>query len=154
MNFLKKYTPCILVAGVFLALVMVSDVAAQTLQENINAQIGAGAQSAGYGESSDDPRLIAMTIIRVSLSFLGTIFLALIVYAGFLRLTSHGEEARIDKSKRIFTSSTIGLFIVLAAYMVTNFVLPRVLNVTRGEEVYEIKDDGPGKKFTVPVINF
>ena len=87
-----------------------------------------------YGQSSDvDQDSFVETIakvIKIVLSFLGIIFLVLIIYAGFLWLTSAGSEERIGKAKSILISSIIGVAIILTAYMITSFVIGNILSAT------------------------
>lgn len=62
-------------------------------------------------------------IIKTALSFVGTLFLALTVYAGFLWMTASGNEDQVKKATGILKMAVIGLVIVLAAYGVTTFVV-------------------------------
>tara|TARA_Y100001970_G_C13414184_1_gene453404 strand:- start:12 stop:401 length:390 start_codon:yes stop_codon:yes gene_type:complete len=61
--------------------------------------------------------------IKTALSLVGIIFLILMVYAGYLWLTAQGEDAQIDKAKKIIKSTVIGLFLVTSAYAITQLVL-------------------------------
>ena len=61
--------------------------------------------------------------IQTALSLIGIIFLILMVYAGYLWLTAQGEDAQIDKAKKIIKSTVIGLFLVTSAYAITQLVL-------------------------------
>ena len=69
-------------------------------------------------------------IIKSALSLVGTIFLALTVYAGFLWMTAQGEESKIEKAQDIIKSCVIGLLITLSAYGITNFVVARLVEST------------------------
>ena len=91
------------------------------LKGDIMRQVEVGAEAAELG-TPQDPRLIAATIIKILLSLLGTIFLALTVYAGYLWLTSHGEEERVERARKILKRSIIGIIIVLLSYSITLFV--------------------------------
>jgi len=86
-----------------------------------------------YGQSDVDESSLAETIagiIKVVLSVLGLIFIILIIYAGFLWMTSAGNEDKIKQAKGIIVSSIIGVAIVLAAYMITVFVIDNLLQAT------------------------
>jgi len=79
------------------------------------------AKAAGFGE----PRSlgeIAGAIIGTFLSFLGIIFLILIMYGGFVWMTAGGNEMKVLKAKQVLTQAIIGIIIVLAAYSMTSFV--------------------------------
>jgi len=45
-------------------------------------------------------------------------------------MTAHGEEAKIDKAKEIIKAAVIGIVIVLAAYSISAFIIPRVIAST------------------------
>lgn len=94
---------------------------------NINVYTDTIATKAGY-----DP-VTATTLsetvgkyIRVMLSLVGTIFLALTVYAGFLWMTASGNEDQVTKATDIIKMATIGLMIALAASSITYFVVANV----------------------------
>lgn len=56
------------------------------------------------------------------ISFIGVILLLLVIYAGFLWMTSAGNEKKTEQAKNILTSAIIGLIIVLSAYAITAFI--------------------------------
>lgn len=64
--------------------------------------------------------------VKVALSLVGTIFLLLVVYAGFLWMTASGNEEQVTKATDIVKMATLGLVIVLASYSITVFVLSSV----------------------------
>lgn len=98
-------------------------------EANRQLQAAAGMQGGNLGAPMD-PRLIAARIIYIVLGLLGTIFLALTVYAGFLWMTAGGNEDNITKAKQILFSSVIGLAIILVAYSITWFVMRSILGAT------------------------
>lgn len=61
-------------------------------------------------------------IIGVILSFVGILFLALMIYAGITWMLAGGNEQTISKSKDLLVNAVIGLIIVFAAYAITIFV--------------------------------
>jgi len=67
-------------------------------------------------------------ILDVVLSFLGVIFLVLIVYSGILWMTASGNEQKAEKAKDILRDSIIGLIVVAAAYAISYFVLGSFIN--------------------------
>ena len=58
--------------------------------------------------SDTDPRIIIARIINIALLFLGVIAVGLIIYAGFLWMTSGGNEDKIDKAKNTLKNAIIG----------------------------------------------
>jgi len=61
-------------------------------------------------------------IIGMVLSFVGVIFLVIIIYSGILWMTSMGNDQKVEKAKDMVINATIGLIIVFAAYAVTAFI--------------------------------
>ncbi len=95
-------------------------------------QLKAGTKSAGYGETTIDPRIAVAGGVKIFLSVLGTIFFVLTFYAGFLILTAAGDEDKVGKAKTIIQYAVIGLIIILAAYSITSFVTRKILESTTG----------------------
>lgn len=62
------------------------------------------------------------SIIETVLSFIGVIFLLLMLYAGITWMTSFGNDEKVKKAKELITNAIIGLIIVLAAYAITSFI--------------------------------
>ena len=61
-------------------------------------------------------------LIGVILSFVGVIFLVLMIYAGVSWMTAAGNEQQVSKAKDLLINSIIGLIIIFAAYAITAFV--------------------------------
>ncbi|MCR4313972.1 MAG: hypothetical protein NUV84_01855 [Candidatus Uhrbacteria bacterium] len=87
--------------------------------------------SIGVDSSRKLPELIGK-IIAVLLSVLGIIFVVLVVYAGFLYLTSMGEPEKVKKAKTLLTQSILGLIIIIAAYAIAAFVIDALTKVSTG----------------------
>ena len=98
------------------------------LGDELSQQSEAFIAETGLGKPSLN--FVISQIIKTALSFLGLIFVILIIYAGFLWLTSAGNEDKISKAKKIMVASVIGLAIVLSAYAITIFVLEKLLRAT------------------------
>jgi uncharacterized iron-regulated membrane protein len=86
-----------------------------------------GVGRSAYGESNADAQadlpLFIGSIVQVALILVGTVFMLLIIYGGYMWMIARGDTEKVKKAKDIITSAVIGLFIVLAAYAITNFVL-------------------------------
>lgn len=78
--------------------------------------------SASAGLTSRSVGSIAADVINIALSFLGLIFLSLILVSGFQWMTSNGNEEVISKAKKRLINSVIGLIVILAAYGITYFI--------------------------------
>jgi hypothetical protein len=61
-------------------------------------------------------------IIGTILSFVGVIFLILMIYAGITWMVSGGNEQQVTKAKGMMVNSIIGIIIVFAAYAIISFV--------------------------------
>ena len=84
------------------------------------------------GLSTVDPRQTAARIIQVALGLLGIITLVIIVYAGFLWLTSLGSEEKVEKARGMISAAVIGLVIILSAYALTEYVVRQLYKATTG----------------------
>lgn len=61
-------------------------------------------------------------VIKAALSLIGIFFIVLIIYAGYTWMLSRGDEAEAKKAKDTISRAVIGLFIVLSAYAITEFI--------------------------------
>ncbi len=113
---------CFFVFSVMPVFAEKSDLTSQ-IQGQINAVVGAEPGEA----TPKDPRLIIAQVVQAMLALMGTIFMVLIIAAGYWRLTSHGEESRIEKSTKTMQGAVIGLAVVLLAYSITLFIAKTVL---------------------------
>ncbi len=83
------------------------------------------AQGVGYTTDGSMTFFLATTIGKVIgavLSFLGVVFLVLMIYGGYLWMLARGNEQEVEKAKNIIQNALIGLVIVLAAYAITALV--------------------------------
>lgn len=114
---LKKLSLTILLIASFLLSFDISKAA--NLNDAAKNLIPAKA-AAGYTEG--DIGNITGQIINTALQLVGIIFLALMVYAGYLWMTAQGEESQIEKAQKIITAAIIGLAITMSAYAITTLV--------------------------------
>lgn len=131
---IKKYLAfflVILIFGISLLSLASSPVSALSLKDS-GKQLGTSGLKAGYetsGDSSNIEYIIAQTI-KVILSFLGVIFLSLTIYGGFLWMTAHGNEDQVVKARKLITEASIGLVVILAAYIITYYVVEKIVAIT------------------------
>ncbi len=125
MNFLKikKIILAISVFSLFFVTVLnINLCAAQTLNDwSTNLEVGGTA--AGYSPDVKTPDSFIEVIIKTVLSFLGVLFLILMIYGGFLWMTARGNEEQVTKSKNLIIAAIIGLLIILASYAISIFVI-------------------------------
>lgn len=74
-----------------------------------------------------DLPVIVGEVISVVLTLLGMIFLALIIYAGVLWMIAAGHEDKVTRSKDTMRRAVIGLMIVVAAFVISKFVIGAIL---------------------------
>lgn len=86
-------------------------------------------------DEPQDPRIIVSDIIKIILGFLGILAVVLILYAGFKWMLSRGNEEEVSSAKRILVTGVIGLIIILAAFLIANFVINRIYGVVSGYPV-------------------
>jgi hypothetical protein len=115
----------ILIFVLFTATLSLLFVSFSHAQTNINELTGQVAQKGGYQTAGVTDTSLSQTvgrIIKIALGMIGTIFLVLTVYAGFLWMTASGNEEQVKKATGILKMAVIGIVIVLASYSITYFV--------------------------------
>ncbi|MFZ2310695.1 MAG: pilin [Patescibacteria group bacterium] len=124
-SFLRRFGLPFLVVLVSLLLVKTVFAAGE-----INTGISDVESSLALSDSS--PVSIVIRIIQIALSFLGFIAVVIVIYAGFLWMTSGGNEDKIAEAKRWLKNGAIGLLIILSAWGLVTFVIKKLINVTGG----------------------
>jgi len=81
-----------------------------------------------------NPLDIALSIINIVLSFLGLIFLVMIIYSGFQWMTSGGNEEIVTKAKKRLSSAVMGLGVILLSYVIANTIMLIIQNESLGNE--------------------
>ncbi|NQT49434.1 hypothetical protein HQ571_01940 [Candidatus Kuenenbacteria bacterium] len=82
------------------------------------------------GAKKDLPGMIGK-VIKVVLSILGIVFLIILIYAGIMWMTASGDVEKVQKAQRMITQAIIGLFITLAAYSISSFVVEKMSAATK-----------------------
>ena len=99
-----------------------------TLEEAFGNKLNETATGAGYPSGQGEATLndSIVKIINTALSFLGIIFLILIIYAGFTWMTAGGDSAAVGKAQKMIIAATVGLIIVISAYAISKFILEKL----------------------------
>jgi len=106
----------LLLGGLLLArLVFAQDFGTEAVNNGLNGVL-----------SVDDPRTIAGRIINIVLGFLGIIAVGIIIAAGFIWMTSGGDEEKLSKAKKLLKNGVIGLIIILASWAIATFILTKL----------------------------
>ncbi len=69
---------------------------------------------------------IGKNIIQPIFGLVGLGFFVLAVYAGVLWMTAQGDPKKVEKAKDILVNATVGLVIIVSAYVLTNAILSAV----------------------------
>lgn len=71
---------------------------------------------------TNDLTAIIGFIIKMLLSFIGVVFLLLMIYGGYIWMLARGNDQEVEKAKNIIKNAIIGLAVVLSAYAITLLV--------------------------------
>ncbi len=82
------------------------------------------------GLGTKDLREGIMTIVQYLFGFLGIIAIIIMLYGGFVWLTSAGSEEKVSQAKKIITAGVIGLVIIFISYALAAFVINQLITAT------------------------
>jgi len=80
-----------------------------------------------------DIRDMIVRIIKVLLTFLGIIATIMIMTAGYKWMTAQGNEDKVSEAKSQIKNAAIGLSLILAAYITTNYIQNCVIDIATGD---------------------
>ena len=132
MKLQKNLKQFILVTGLMiLGLVLINGVFAPgVLAQVIRPEDEPGAiQALGGG---GDIRALALKIVNFFLGFLGLLAVIMVIYGGFLYVTSAGNQEKVDSAKKILLYSVIGIVIIIISFALVNTLLG---GLARGTDV-------------------
>jgi len=69
-------------------------------------------------------------VINLILGFLGVVLLVMLLYAGFLWMTSGGDTKGVQAAKTMISNAVAGVIIVAVSYAITAFVLGQLGTIT------------------------
>jgi hypothetical protein len=69
-----------------------------------------------------DPDLIIANVIRVVLGVVGAISLVIIIYGGFMMMTSAGNQEKVDKGRKALMWAVIGLIVIFGSYGISTAI--------------------------------
>lgn len=131
-NPFSKRSLCIKTAAFSVLVVLTLAVVFFVQIKPVLAQVDPGLENLGQDMplGNTDPRLVASRIIRIALSFLGIIAVGLILWAGYLWMTSGGDVDKVGRAKKILINAVIGLAIILSAWGIVTFIIGRLIDIT------------------------
>lgn len=114
----------LLVFSIFMGLSSTPTVLADSTLDGLNSTAGKVTAFAGQVGTQDTNfiQTKAGQIIGTVLSFVGVLFLILMIYSGIMWMTAQGNDQQVSKAKDLLINSIIGLIIIFAAYAITNFI--------------------------------
>lgn len=71
----------------------------------------------------ENPPELFMGILNYVLGFLGVLAVAMIVYGGFIYMTSAGNEERVKSGRAILTYAIVGLLIVILSWVIVRAII-------------------------------
>jgi len=103
---------------------------------NAQPQMNAGMENLSNitGLKATPLPVVVGRIVRIVLGFLGLIAVIIIIYAGFVWMTSGGNPDKIAKAKKIITAGVIGLAIIVLSYAIVSFILHKFGGIGGGGE--------------------
>lgn len=82
------------------------------------------------GLGTRDPRRIIAAGINVLLGFAGVVAICFIIYGGWIWMNAKGNEAQVEKAKKLLKNAVIGLLIILSAFALSIYITRVLLGIT------------------------
>ncbi|MFA5954131.1 MAG: hypothetical protein WC817_01160 [Patescibacteria group bacterium] len=79
--------------------------------------------NSGLSAGSGDLKILIARIIRALLGFLGLLAIGVVLYGGYLWMTSAGNSERIELAQKVLRNGAIGLVIILISFSIVSFLL-------------------------------
>lgn len=121
--------------GLVLAANVPSVAAAENIWDKAMTNLNKTDEAAGYSgiDAQGDAQgleEIVSNIIKIMLSFVGGIFLILVVLGGYGWMMSGGNEEKLKAAQKRLLNGVLGMLIILVAYIITDFVVKFLLAAT------------------------
>lgn len=72
--------------------------------------------------NADVPTIVG-NVVKTVLPLVGSLFLIMFVYGGFLYMTASGDEKKVSSARKTLFNAVIGMAIVMGAYTIVAYVL-------------------------------
>jgi len=124
----KKVFRNLIFIGIILAIASFCfyDIASVLAADNNSVAGGLDTVAGGAGLANADLKVLIGKILKIILGFLGIIAVCLVLYGGFLYMTSGGEQEKVSTAKKYITNALIGLVIILLSYSIVAFVMKQI----------------------------
>jgi len=130
-TFLNKKSVFFIVL-IFLCFNVFLPIASANVFSDITKKLGdfnQGAQLPTNVSQSENIIVLIISIINVALTFLGLIFIVLILYGGFTYMTAGGDSKKTEKAVSIMKDSIIGVAIIFISYGIVNYVIEEAIKL-------------------------
>jgi predicted permease len=120
-------------AGIMAASLLVMPVMASAQLTPENTGLSQAAAGTGLNTSctgSECLLSIVGNVINLVLGFLGIVLLVMLLYAGYLWMTSGGDTKGVQAAQTMIRNAVAGIIIVAASYAITAFVLGQLASIT------------------------
>lgn len=128
----KKIRLILFVFSLIAFTVTANFVFAQSTPDTFGIEQTNNSLNGSLGQVNTSPIVVIGRIIQIVLSFLGLLALILTIYAGWLWMSSGGEESKVAQAKQILRNAVIGLIIILSSWGIATFVLSKFSNTSGG----------------------
>ncbi len=140
---------CLAVAFVFLfsffSVFLSSTVSAQSEEFGVT-EVG---EEINIPTVDTDIRVLIVRIINIFLGFLGLIAVCIMLYAGYLIMTSGGNEEQVGAGKKLLINGLIGFIIIISAFTISMFILRALRNSLNG-----VSENPPGEEAPIPAQTY
>ena len=75
---------------------------------------------------------LGQNVMNFLVFFAVVVAILMIVYAGFLYLSSATNINQVSKAKKVLGAAIIGLILTLAAWLIVNLIMPQLLDTSFG----------------------
>lgn len=82
-----------------------------------------------------DPRRILIQVVNIGLLFVGTAFLGLMLYAGFMWWSAGGETSKVDTAKQTLGRAIVGFILITMSYAIVTFIFNNS-RITQDQQYY------------------
>ncbi len=123
-----------MIAFVLLATMFGTSLSANASLEGMKTSLdsAAGDLKPDSGSSGEYIPAIIGNLINAVLSVIGILLLVYLIYAGFLWMTSGGEDKKAEQAKTMIKNAIIGLLIIATSFVIADFVLNAMIQALGG----------------------
>jgi len=112
---------CLLLSPIFSIAALAQSTTGEPVTNQISTSLG-NFEKTALGKTSSPLQTIVALIINTVLGILGIVFVAYLVYGGFVWMTAAGNQEDVGKAKKIIINSVIAVIVILLAFAIANFV--------------------------------